>query len=121
LIHFATFGWHFFVCRKAIDNVKPRPHTSCMALTPEKKVKNKVVALLKERLFRQKPHSANPTASWDKLVEIALSLQCSHSFLTVDERAELKAKIQSVQGDMFTKAVMRTLFAINGDDSSGDT
>jgi hypothetical protein len=49
LIHFATFGWHFFVCRKAIDNVKPRPHTPCMALTPEKKVKNKVVALLKER------------------------------------------------------------------------
>ena len=25
------------------------PHTPCMALTPEKKVKNKVVALLKER------------------------------------------------------------------------
>jgi hypothetical protein len=69
-----------------------------------------------DQLFRQKPHSANPTASWDKLVEIALSLQCSHSFLTADERAELKAKIQSVQGDMFTKAVMRTLFAINGDD-----
>ena len=74
-----------------------------------------------DQLFRQKPHSANPTASWDKLVEIALNIQCSHSFLTADERGELKTKIQSVQGDMFTKAVMRTLFAINGDDSSGDT
>jgi len=48
LIHFATFGWHFFVREKAIDNVKSLHHTSCMALTPEKKVKNKVVALLKE-------------------------------------------------------------------------
>lgn len=49
MIHFATFGWHFFVREKAIDNVKLPHHTSCMALTPEKKVKNKVVALLKER------------------------------------------------------------------------
>jgi len=49
LIHFATFGWHFFVREKAIDNVQPLHHTSCMALTPEKKVKNKVIALLKER------------------------------------------------------------------------
>ena len=48
LVHFATFGWHFFVREKAIDNVQPLHHTSCMALTPEKKVKNKVVALLKE-------------------------------------------------------------------------
>ena len=48
MIHFATFGWHFFVLEKAIDNVQPLHHTSCMALTPEKKVKNKVVALLKE-------------------------------------------------------------------------
>jgi Holliday junction resolvase len=49
LIHFAAFGRHFFVCRKAIDNVKSRRHTPYMAITPEKKVKNKVVALLKER------------------------------------------------------------------------
>ena len=49
LTYLAAFGRHFFVCRKAIDNVKSHPHTSCMALTPEKKVKNKVVALLKER------------------------------------------------------------------------
>jgi len=74
-----------------------------------------------DQLFRQKPHSANPMADWGKLVEIALDVQRSHSFLTQDERAELKAKIQSVQGDMFTKAVMRTLFAINGDDSSATT
>lgn len=71
-----------------------------------------------DQLFRQKPHSADPTASWDKLVEIALNIQRSHSFLTEDERAELKTRIQSVQGDLFTKAVMRTLFAVSGDDSS---
>jgi len=71
-----------------------------------------------DQLFRQKPHSADPTASWDKLVEIALNEQRSHSFLTEDERAELRARMQSVQGDIFTKAVMRTLFAMNGDDSS---
>ena len=49
LTYLAAFGRHFFVCGKAIDNVKSRRHTPYMALTPEKKVKNKVVALLKER------------------------------------------------------------------------
>lgn len=49
MTQFAAFGRHFFVCKKAIDNVKSRRHTPYMALTPEKKVKNKVVALLKER------------------------------------------------------------------------
>jgi len=49
LTYLAAFGRHFFACRKAIDNVKFRRHTPYMALTPEKKVKNKVVALLKER------------------------------------------------------------------------
>jgi len=74
-----------------------------------------------DQLFRQKPHSADPTVNWDKLVEIALNVPRSHSFLTEDERAELKTRIQSVQGDLFTKAVMRTLFAIKGDDDSNAT
>jgi len=73
-----------------------------------------------DRLFRQRRLDRHGSVEgWDLIINIVLEKNKSHSFVSDEERKLFEEKLLAVQGDMFSEAVMRKLFELNGDDSSG--
>ena len=72
-----------------------------------------------DRLFRRRSVDRHGNVDgWDDIISIVLDKNKSHSFVSEEERALFEEKMLEVQGDMFSEAVMRKLFELNGDDSS---
>jgi len=72
-----------------------------------------------DRLFRHRRVDRHGNVEgWDQIISIVLEKNKSHSFVSDEERALFEEKMLAVQGDMFSEAVMRKLFELNGDDSN---
>lgn len=70
-----------------------------------------------DQLFPQMPVKSKPKERWDRLIGIVLDPNKSGAFITQEQRDAFTVKLEEVQADTFTRAVMERLF---DDDSCED-